>query len=579
MSAPGPDWLGAARAAADELEPSSPRPRRPPSAPARPARAARAATARWRSTRRPRPRCSASSSGFIARAPASPRSARSAARVDFGGGDVRVVIDPIDGSKNAKRGLPHYALSIAVADGPTMADVVFGYVHDFGPREEWVARRGEGALLNGEPLDPEVPERRVARQARDPRRRVRRSALGARSPPTTLAEVAHRVRALGTIAVSLCQVAAARLDGMVTLRGCRAVDVAAAQLIVREAGGLVAFTAFADAARRPARLCAALADRGAVAAAARERARRRAARTGPRRAAARRLPSWGDGRLAAGGEGGGGRCGAPTGGGSGAVPAVVGPADESERLVAAYTGLRRSPAAAGRRGDRPPRVDRREPRLDARRARARRGARRPEGRLAGRRRRRRGGRRARHGGRRDLRLPGRPRAGPVRVPGARARRARAAAVRRAQPRPRGHARSTRTPTSCCAGSPCTRPRTRCSSAACRGCGRTSPGWCGSSPRRSTSTRAGCSGRARRAGRPARARRHGPGGRRRRRRARARAARADRPCAGLHGGARGLRRARHGRRRRRRDRGPAAPARRRWSAAGTTAPGCCGCSSG
>ena len=39
-----------------------------------------------------------------------------------------VVIDPIDGSLNAKRGLPHHALSIAVADGPTMADVVFGYV-------------------------------------------------------------------------------------------------------------------------------------------------------------------------------------------------------------------------------------------------------------------------------------------------------------------------------------------------------------------------------------------------------------------------------------------------------------------
>jgi myo-inositol-1(or 4)-monophosphatase len=61
-----------------------------------------------------------------------------------------------------------------------------------------------------------------------------------------LADVAYRVRAIGSIAVSLCQVAGARLDGMVTLRGCRAVDAAAAQLIVREAGGLVAFPAFED---------------------------------------------------------------------------------------------------------------------------------------------------------------------------------------------------------------------------------------------------------------------------------------------------------------------------------------------
>ena len=58
---------------------------------------------------------------------------------------MRVVIDPLDGSLNAKRGMRSYALSIAVADGPTMADVVFGYVYDFGYGEEWTARRGEGA--------------------------------------------------------------------------------------------------------------------------------------------------------------------------------------------------------------------------------------------------------------------------------------------------------------------------------------------------------------------------------------------------------------------------------------------------
>src|SRR5919198_960743 len=50
--------------------------------------------------------------------------------VDYGDPDVLVVIDPIDGSMNAKRGLTHHALSIAVADGPTMADVAFGYVYD-----------------------------------------------------------------------------------------------------------------------------------------------------------------------------------------------------------------------------------------------------------------------------------------------------------------------------------------------------------------------------------------------------------------------------------------------------------------
>jgi myo-inositol-1(or 4)-monophosphatase len=51
---------------------------------------------------------------------------------------------------------------------------------------------------------------------------------------------------MGSVAITACQVAAARLDGMVTLKPTRAVDAAAAQLIVREAGGHVAFPACAE---------------------------------------------------------------------------------------------------------------------------------------------------------------------------------------------------------------------------------------------------------------------------------------------------------------------------------------------
>jgi myo-inositol-1(or 4)-monophosphatase len=172
--------------------------------------------------------------------------------VDFGGDGVLVVVDPIDGSLNAKRGLPHHCVSIAVAEGPTMADVTFGFVQDFGPDEEWVAWRGLGATLNGLPLDPTVVERRwaadgklelVGFESADPRW-VLQSAEG-------LVQVAHRLRAIGTIAAALCQVAAGRFDGMLTLKGCRAVDAAAAQLVVREAGGHVAFTAFEDPLAAP----------------------------------------------------------------------------------------------------------------------------------------------------------------------------------------------------------------------------------------------------------------------------------------------------------------------------------------
>jgi myo-inositol-1(or 4)-monophosphatase len=171
--------------------------------------------------------------------------------VDFGSPDVRVVIDPIDGSVNAKRGLPHFALSVAVAEGATMADVVFGFVRDFGPEEEWVARRGGGAELGGVPLDRGLEERRtrdgklevVGVESADPRWVIESAA--------ELAEVAHRLRAIGAIAVSLCQVAAARFDAMATLKRSRAVDAAAAQLIVREAGGRVAFVAYDDPVAAP----------------------------------------------------------------------------------------------------------------------------------------------------------------------------------------------------------------------------------------------------------------------------------------------------------------------------------------
>ncbi|MDQ6730173.1 MAG: hypothetical protein M3022_07710 [Actinomycetota bacterium] len=166
--------------------------------------------------------------------------------VDFGDRQVRVIIDPIDGSLNAKRDALHYALSVAVADGETAADVIFGFVHDFGSGEEWWARRGEGAYLNGERLDPELPERR------SPDGKLELLGIESADPRWVAAAIdglqanAHRLRAMGTIACTLCQVAAARFDGMVTLSRCRGVDAAAGQLIVREAGGVVAFTAYGD---------------------------------------------------------------------------------------------------------------------------------------------------------------------------------------------------------------------------------------------------------------------------------------------------------------------------------------------
>jgi myo-inositol-1(or 4)-monophosphatase len=161
--------------------------------------------------------------------------------VDFGADDVLVVVDPIDGSLNAKRGLPHHALSVAVSTGPTMADVVFGFVYDLGPGEEWRATLGEGAYLNDIRIDRPPPERKtpdgrfelLAVESADPRWLALAS--------DDLVAATRRIRAMGSIAVSMCQVAATRVDAMASLARTRAVDAAAAQLVVRESGGHVEF--------------------------------------------------------------------------------------------------------------------------------------------------------------------------------------------------------------------------------------------------------------------------------------------------------------------------------------------------
>jgi myo-inositol-1(or 4)-monophosphatase len=157
--------------------------------------------------------------------------------VSFGaGGEHRVVIDPIDGSMNARRTIPSFAVSIAVSSGSSMSDIEFGFVHDFGAGEEFMARRGEGATLDGEPVrvaPPAEPLEVVGIESAEPEWSL--PALEA------LAGKVFRLRVVGAIAISAAYVAAGRFDAMLSLRSCRSVDAAAAQLIVREAGGEVAF--------------------------------------------------------------------------------------------------------------------------------------------------------------------------------------------------------------------------------------------------------------------------------------------------------------------------------------------------
>ena len=148
-----------------------------------------------------------------------------------GGGERRVVVDPIDGSVNAKRGIPFFSFSLAVAEGATMGDVTFGYVFDFGTGEEWTAERGGGAFLGGDPIGRVRPKETIEILSFEG---TTTPAIAARIG--NMLGLAGRVRVMGSLALSLCHLAAGRVDAVCSLKAARSVDIAAAQLLVRETG-------------------------------------------------------------------------------------------------------------------------------------------------------------------------------------------------------------------------------------------------------------------------------------------------------------------------------------------------------
>jgi myo-inositol-1(or 4)-monophosphatase len=149
----------------------------------------------------------------------------------LGDGPLRIVVDPIDGSLNAKRGIPFFSVSIAVAEGETMDDVVFGYVYDFGTGEEWVAEKGRGATLNGGGLRETRPKEEIEILSFEA---TLTSSVAEKA--ASVVGLAYRLRIMGSLALSLCHLAAGRVDAVCSLKPARSVDIAAAQLLVRERG-------------------------------------------------------------------------------------------------------------------------------------------------------------------------------------------------------------------------------------------------------------------------------------------------------------------------------------------------------
>ena len=146
------------------------------------------------------------------------------------------IVDPLDGTTNFLHGIPQFAISIGLSrEGTVIAGVIYNPAND----ELYIAERGKGAFLNDQRL-------RVAG-----RRKLNECVVACGLPhigrgghDVALKEMAALqdkvagFRRFGAAALDMAYVAAGRLDGYWE-RNLQPWDMAAGQILVREAGGIV----------------------------------------------------------------------------------------------------------------------------------------------------------------------------------------------------------------------------------------------------------------------------------------------------------------------------------------------------
>jgi myo-inositol-1(or 4)-monophosphatase len=154
-------------------------------------------------------------------------------RRSFGADYPLVLVDPVDGSLNAKQGIPFFGLMLTLLDGPTVADAVAGYVLNLVNGEEWKAIRKQGAWRAGERCDVQPPEDRG-----------RIGLIGLESNPRSLVAAqglvgaSSKVRILGSMALSIAHTAAGAFDAFCAPVPMRVFDMSASLLILAETGGV-----------------------------------------------------------------------------------------------------------------------------------------------------------------------------------------------------------------------------------------------------------------------------------------------------------------------------------------------------
>jgi len=152
---------------------------------------------------------------------------------DISGGGPLVIIDPVDGSRNAISGVPFYCASIAVADDDRTGSISTGYIINLLTGDEFWAERGKGAFFNGEPVFCQQDDifYFVAYEAQSSGADLRRV--------LPLLSEARKGRCFGSLALDLAYVAYGALSVFAGPARSRIFDFASGYLLVKEAGGVI----------------------------------------------------------------------------------------------------------------------------------------------------------------------------------------------------------------------------------------------------------------------------------------------------------------------------------------------------
>lgn len=149
-----------------------------------------------------------------------------------------IIIDPVDGSNNAVRGIPYCCVSIAYAIGKNVSDIRCSVVLDLTTKDLFWAVKGKGAFCNGKRIH--VSKLDISQKCLFELNLSMRKFDEQIKTLDSIIKKFYRIRVLGSTALTLCHIAQGSLDAFINLRESnRLVDTAAGLLIIKEAGGKI----------------------------------------------------------------------------------------------------------------------------------------------------------------------------------------------------------------------------------------------------------------------------------------------------------------------------------------------------